>query len=112
MVELTSDWPDDADGGVFQRLRANGFDFSKCHSVDYNVDFEAWPPAKVALSLLEEMFGTIKVYEPDGHGVGYVQFQVLAPVTYAGVTTIQRNVSAALLPYGGVCDSWGVLHAR
>ena len=109
MTELSSDWPSDADGDVFRRLFANGFDFSKPHSVDYNVDFNVWPPAKAAINQLESMFGSIKIYEPDEHGDGYIQFQIIAPVTYETVTTIQRTVSAAMEPFGGICDSWGVM---
>jgi len=45
MAEFTDDWPDDADGGVFRNLAANAFDFSKQYSVDYNVDFDSWPPS-------------------------------------------------------------------
>ena len=111
MTELSSNWPDDADGGVFQRLHAHGFDFRKPYPVDYMVDFEAWPPAQAAIDSLESMFGSITIYQPDEHGDGYIKFQVTSLVTYEGVTSIQRNVSAAMQPYGGVCESWGVLHA-
>jgi hypothetical protein len=109
MTDLTSDWPNDADGDVFRRLRTSGFDFSNPYSVDYNVDFNTWPPAKAAIDQLESMFGRVKIYEPDEHGAGYVQFQIIAPVTYEAVTTVQRKVSAAMQPFGGVCESWGVI---
>jgi len=39
-----------------------------------------------------------------------VQFQVVGVVTYPGVTSIQRHVSAAMQPFGGMCESWGVMH--
>ncbi|WP_133001239.1 ribonuclease E inhibitor RraB [Luteimonas arsenica] len=110
MGEFIADWPDDADGGVFRRLAAAGFDFSQDWSVDYNVDFEEWPPAEVALELLRSVYGSLSLYPPDEHGAGYVQFQVVGPVTYEGVTSVQRRVSATMLPFGGVCESWGVMH--
>ena len=109
MVNTTVDWSDDADGGVFRRLVEHGFDFSKPHSVDYNVDFGSWPPVPRAIELLESLYGPVKLYAPDEHGDGYIQFQVLAPVTYEGVTSIQRSVSVAMGPYGGTCESWGVM---
>ena len=110
MNQFVADWPDDADGGVFRRLAASGFDFSQPYSVDYNIDFENWPPANDALALLQSMYGNLSLYEPDEHGPGYVQFQIVGPVTYEGVTSVQRRASSAMAPFGGVCESWGVLH--
>lgn len=110
MDEFVTDWPDDADGGVFRRLAATGFDFSQDWLVDYNVDFEEWPPAEAALELLRSVYGNLSLYPPSEHGVGHVLFQVAGPVTYEGVTSIQRYASAAMLPFGGVCESWGVMH--
>lgn len=110
MKDFLADWPDDADGGVFRRLAEAGFDFSQEWSVDYNVDFEDWPPAKEALEWLRSAYGRLSLYPLDAHGAGYVQFQVVGPVTYESVTSIQRRVSAAMLPFGGVCESWGVMH--
>jgi hypothetical protein len=103
-------WPADVDGDVFRRLEEGGFDFSKPHSVDYNVDFDQWPPPDAALKLLEELYGPIELFDPDDDGAGYVLFKVVGPVTYEMVTSVQRNVTSAMRPYGGVCESWGVLH--
>lgn len=103
-------WPDDADGDVFRRLEAKGFDFSKSYAVDYNIEFEVWPPTPVALEILRSLYGSIEVFEPDEDGDGYILFQVIGPVTYEGVTSIQRLASSAMQPYGGVCESWGVMH--
>lgn len=110
MSELFADWPDDADGDVFRSLAASGFDFEQSWSVDYNVDFVSWPPAEAALALLRSMYGNLSLYPPDEHGAGYVQFQVVGRVTYEGVTSVQRRVSAAMAPFGGVCESWGVMN--
>jgi hypothetical protein len=110
MMNLTADWPDDADGGVFRRLAANGLDVSKSWRVDYIVDFEIWPPPQAALEPLRSMHGELGVYPPEQGDAGYVQFQVVGPVTYEGVTSVQRRASAAMGPFGGMCESWGVLH--
>ncbi|MEZ5465037.1 MAG: ribonuclease E inhibitor RraB [Lysobacteraceae bacterium] len=109
MTNLITVWPDDADGDVFRRLFERGFDFSEPHSVDYNVDFSSWPPDKSAIELLRSQYGSITLYEPDEHGDGYVQFHIYAPLTYEGVITVQSTVNEAMKPYGGVCESWGVL---
>ena len=109
MSQLTYDWPDDADGGVFRHLTEHGFDFSKPHSVDYNIDFDHWPPPEEAIALLESMYGPVSLYDSDEHGGGYAQFQVNGPVTYDGVTSVQRTATSAMESFGGVCESWGVL---
>ena len=109
MTQLSNDWPSDADGDVFRRLVDHGFDFSKTYSVDFNIDFEAWPPPALAIAKLESMYGTVTLYPPDENLDGYAQFQVHGRVTYEGVTSVQRNASAAMQSFGGVCDSWGVM---
>src|SRR3954466_14798317 len=82
------DWPNDADGDVFRRMEASGFDFSKPYSVDYNVDFDAWPPHPEALKLLEVRYGSVELYEPEEDMKGYVLFKVTGLVTYESVTSV------------------------
>ena len=109
MTDFTSDWPEDADGDVFRRLREHNFDFTKHYAVDYNVDFDAWPPNAEAIAWLEQEFGHVSLYPPEEDFGGYAQFQVLGPVIYDGVTSVQRRVSAALEAFGGICESGGVM---
>lgn len=104
------DWPNDADGDVLGRMKSRGFDFSKSYLVDFNVDFSTWPPSDAAMEILRREYPSTKVYEPSDGGDGYVQFQVYEKVSYGLVTKIQAYVSDLMRPYGGVCDSWGVLH--
>ena len=109
MSNVITDWPNDADGGVFRRLAEHGFDFQKPHIVDYNVDFDSWPPSQAAVDLLNSLYDSVTIHDPDEYGNGYIQFQIHALLTYEGVTAVQRKVSTAMKPYGGVCDSWGVM---
>jgi hypothetical protein len=110
MGQIAPDWPADADGDVFRRLAATGFDFAKSWSVDFNIDFDSWPPPGAALRLLESMFGAVVVYPPEGDDPGYVQFQVIGGVTYEMVTSVQLRATSAMSPFGGICESWGVMH--
>lgn len=101
-------WPRDADGDVFRRLLEDGFDFSVPHAVDYGVDFSIWPPPQAAIEVLRATYGDVVIHDPDDEAVGYVSFQLHGPVTYAGVTAVQRRTTELVQRYGGYCESWGV----
>ena len=103
-------WPDDADGDVLRRMAKSGFDFTRPWLIDFNVDFDRWPPPSEALVRLACEFPSAKIFEPSEGSDGYVQFQLRALVSYALISQIQAEVSGWLAPYGGVCESWGVMH--
>lgn len=103
-------WPKDADGDVLRRLESRGFDFAKSYVIDFNVDFEEWPPASEALQLIRAQYPSTVVYQPEEGSPGYVQFQIYSPVTYDLVTRVQRETSDLMRRFGGVCESWGVMH--
>jgi hypothetical protein len=103
-------WPQDADGDVFRRLESDGFNFDLLHSIDFNIDFDAWPPSPELIKLLRNQYSNLKVFEPDDQGSGYVQFVVESKLTYELVMFIQSSVSELAAPFGGVCESWGVMH--
>lgn len=102
-------WPDDADADVLRRMKAGGFDFSQSCSIEFNVDFERWPPSPAAMRRLEQQYPSAKAY-PSASGGGYVQFQIYGKLTYELVIATQRDVSAQMAEFGGNCESWGVLH--
>jgi len=93
-----------------RRLGSSGFDFARAYDIDFNVDFDEWPPAKAAVSWITDHFACVFLHDPDDGSRGYVRLVVRGKVTYELVTTVQRQVSSALLQFGAVCDSWGVLH--
>lgn len=103
-------WPNDADGDVFRRMQESGFEFDKAVNIDFNVDFDAWPPSEELLSMLRSQFEHVRIYSPDSSGDGYVQFVLNAVPTYELVMFIQKSISEMAARFGGVCESWGVLH--
>lgn len=102
-------FPDDADGDVLRRLDESGFDFSKSTTIDFNVDFDNWPPHPDAISKLKEYAGAVEIYEPDEEYSGYVLFHIHQILSYELVIDTQRNVTTLMAEYGGICESWGVL---
>ena len=108
-MNTDQNFPADADGDVLRRMSANGFDFSAPTRIDFNVDFDDWPPSEELVVELGKTFSEVKVHEP-GEYSGYISFVVTALVTYELVMSIQRSVSELAAPFGGICESWGVLH--
>jgi len=99
------DWPDDADGDVLRRLRAGGFEFDREIEVDFNIDFEDWPPNPTLLAELAEAFPGATISLEDGD----VLVQLTAQLTYPFLIEMQETLTQLARPYGGHCDSWGVL---
>lgn len=102
-------FPEDADGDVLRKLEEVGVDFSQPHSVDFNVDFDAWPPSKEALAKLQELVGSIEIFEPEDGYDGYVLFTRHELLSYELVVSTQQQVTKLMSNYRGVCESWGVL---
>ena len=101
-------WPADPDGDVFRRLQEQGFNFLEPHAIDFNVEFNEWPPPQEAIALLRTRHPSLEVVEPDAEIPGYVSFQVFGAVSYEHVTSVQRSASSMVATFGGVCESWGV----
>jgi hypothetical protein len=104
-------FPNDADGDVLRRMASKGFDFSKRYVIDFTVDFEDWPPSIDAIRALEIEFGELVVHDDDDGDGGYVLFKCKGELSYELVLSIQAKATKLMQPYGGWCDSWGVLHS-
>ena len=102
-------WPNDADGDAFRTLQEDGFDFSGEHLVDFNVDFENWPPASEAIGLLREKYQHVDIIEPEEEFEGYVRIQISAQLSYPFVTRVQQEITDSLKSYGAKCESWEVM---
>jgi hypothetical protein len=98
-------WPSDADGEVLRRLSEAGLDFSKVAWIDFNVDFDTWPPIPIALDEIANAFPDARVSLEDG----YVLVRLERLISYDLVTSVQAKLSEATAEFGGSCDTWGVL---
>lgn len=111
MVEARGQWPDDVDGDVLRQMEEGGFDFSVATDIDFNIDFETWPPSVQFMTELAAHYPDAEVVDPDGDddddGDGYVRVVVRDFLTYELVMRVQEQLSALAAPYGGVCESWG-----
>jgi hypothetical protein len=105
---MVSKWPKDVDGDVLRRMEESGFDFAEPVAIDFNIDFQSWPPADEAMELLRVRFPNVELVEPTASFPGYLRFTVVDKVTYPLVMNTQREASDLVRTFGGVCESWGV----
>lgn len=110
MDHISKTWPTNADGDVFRKLESQGFDFSKIYSIDFNIDFEHWPPHEDILTRLKHEFPGITVHADEEAGDGYILIKIDAQLTYEFVTKTQARVTDIVCANGGICESWGILH--
>jgi len=90
-------------------MDAARFDLRKEADIDFNIDFDTWPPSSDLISSLEKQFDSVKVYTPHSDGDGYVQVSLRTLITYDLVMSMQATLTDLAAAYGGVCESWGVL---
>ena len=111
MANTGSTFPDDVDGDVLRRMAEDGFDFSKSVDIDFNIDFDSWPPPEAFMVKIRERHPDAQVIEPgegdDEDDEGYVQVVVHDVLSYDLVMRVQSELSALAAPFGGVCESWG-----
>lgn len=110
MNTTKQEWPDDADGAVLRGLKEKGFDFTKPYTVDFNIDFDKWPPCTEAIDAIRVAYPNAKIYDKDGEG--YVLFKADNFLTYDFVIQTQSEATELVAQYGGKCESWGVLHNK
>lgn len=98
-------WPETADGDVFRSLEESGFDFSGEAMVDFNVDIPNPDAMPDAIDAALELYPDAAIGEEDD----YFVVQLSTRLTYDFVIEVQQKLTAAAAPFGGKCDSWGVL---
>ncbi|MBR1208016.1 MULTISPECIES: ribonuclease E inhibitor RraB [unclassified Bradyrhizobium] len=103
------DWPNDADGDVLRRLANDRFDFLTAHVVDFVIDF-ADRPSPEALTLLRQNYPLAVIHNDTEYGPNSLLIQLQSVVTYDFITTTQAGITELLKPFGGICESWGVMN--
>jgi len=101
--------PNNADGDVIRRLIKSNFDFSSKHTVDFNIDLENWPPNDQLIKLLKQNSYKYTLHKSSEDFNGYIEIQIKEYITYEFVTKTQDELTKISKPYGGVCESWGIM---
>lgn len=101
---------DDADGDVLTSLHESGFDFSQPVPIEFNVNFDSWPPDPEAISKIRKFAGNIEIVDPEHEYSGYLVFEMYQALSYQFVVSTQKTVTGLVASYCGFCESWGVLN--
>ena len=110
------DWSNSADGAILRNLRNQNFDFSKVWEIDFNIDFNSWPLSTETQEAIKTIYPNSEFIDPDdediedGNLIGYVQLKTQSKLTYDFVIEMQRDITEKMKPFGGWCESWGVMH--
>jgi hypothetical protein len=96
-------WPNDADGDVMRRLQSNGFSFDREAEIDFNIDFDQWPPDPSVIDILQNELPSAKVSVQDD----YILVQLRAWLTYPFVIKMQAELTQISAAFGGRCETWG-----
>jgi hypothetical protein len=60
--------------------------------------------------VLQLALETAKLYPSASDDGGYILLVINAVLTYELVMSMQQVLTDLAAPFGGVCESWGVLH--
>jgi len=105
-------WPYDKDGKLLERLRRDAINLSQKHFIEFNIDFQHWPPSREAIDILKGKYGNVKVFNPGQLNElqeGYLSIMVQAKLSYELVTTMQQEITNCVASFGGYCNSWALL---
>lgn len=103
-------FPDDADGDVLTSLHESGFDFSQPVPIEFNVDFDSWPPDSEAISKIRKFAGNVEIVDPEDEYSGYLVFEIYQALSHQFVVNTQKTVTGLVARYGGICESLGVIN--
>lgn len=106
---MKTNWPDTADGDVLRRLEARGFDFDKPCWIDFNIDFKTPKPSTGTVDVVTAAYPDARIQSEQDGERSYLLVKVFGRLSYEFVIQLQDELSKLMRPFGGICESWGVL---
>ncbi len=105
--DMSSSYPNDADGDALRRVAESGADMSRPMVIEFSVEVPDERTARrVAEVVATHGFDPSISEDDDSHSWSvYCSKSMLA--TYEGVVAVQVELNELLSPHGGICDGWG-----
>jgi hypothetical protein len=105
--DMSSDYPNDADGDELRNVAESGADMSRAMVIDFSVAVPDERTARRVAEVVETNGFDPSISEDDDTGSWSVHCSKTMLATYEGVVAVQVWLNDLLSPYGGVCDGWG-----
>lgn len=105
-----ADFPDDASGDVFRRMRDSGDDLSKPREIDFNHVFEQEDDAaRFAAAVRQEGNAKVSYAYAEELRAWDARVQIFMVPTHADVTDKESKLDTIARTFGGHADGWGCM---
>jgi regulator of RNase E activity RraB len=105
---MTTDFPNDSDGGTLRGVLEDGSDMAKPMFIDFQVAMPTEESANALADRARKLGYRTSVYDsPECRLPWTCQCSTRMLATYAGVIAIQAELAALSAPFGGFTDGWG-----
>ena len=105
-----ADFPDDANGDVFRRMRDSGDDLSKPREIDFNHVFQKEEDAgRFTEAVRQEGYAKVSCAYAEELKAWDARVQIFMLPTHADVTDKESKLDAIARKFGGHADGWGCM---
>ena len=105
--DMSSSYPNDADGDALRKVAENGADMSRSMVIDFSVEVPDERTARRVAEVVAAHGFDPSISEDDDSDSWSVYCSKSMLATYEGVVAVQVELSELLSPHGGICDGWG-----
>jgi hypothetical protein len=105
--DMSSPYPNDADGDALRNVAESGADMSRPMVIDFSVEVPDELTARRAAEVVAAHGFDPSISEDDDSHSWSVHCSKSMLATYEGVVAVQVELNELLSPHGGICEGWG-----
>ena len=105
--DMSSSYPNDADGDALRKVAESGADMSRPMVIDFSVEVPDERTARRVAEVVATHGFDPSISEDDDSDSWSVYCSKSILATYEGVVAVQIELNELLSPHGGICDGWG-----
>jgi hypothetical protein len=105
--DMSTSYPNDADGDALRNVEESGADMSRPMIIDFSVEVPDERTARRVAEIVAAHGFDPSISEDDDSGSWSVYCSKSMLATYEGVVAVQVELNELLSPHGGICDGWG-----
>jgi hypothetical protein len=105
--DMSTSYPNDADGDALRNVEESGADMSRPMIIDFSVEVPDERTARRVAEIVAAHGFDPSISEDDDSDSWSVYCSKSMLATYEGVVAVQVELNELLSPHGGICDGWG-----